>query len=60
MNGISLDGEPRGSAKQRRIVNFAITIAQFQKLEDMAMMSNMNLSEYIRHALFGANGAASR
>ena len=53
MNGKPLAKEPRGSAKPRRVVHCAMTIEQFEKLEDMAMLKQMNVSEYIRHALFG-------
>lgn len=55
MNGSPLDKEPRGSAKPRRVVHCALTIEQFEKLEDMAMLKDMNVSEYIRFALFGGN-----
>ena len=58
MNGKTLAGEGRGQAAQRRNVNFALTLSQFEELQDMATMADMQISEYIRYAIFGA--AATR
>ena len=55
MNGSPLDKEKRGYAKPRRVVHFAVTLSQFELLQDMAVYSNMNISEYIRHKLFNKN-----
>ena len=57
MNGKPLAGEKRGTAAKRRVVHCSVTQSQFEKLEDMAMMAGMNVSEYIRYALFGAADA---
>jgi hypothetical protein len=57
MNGKTLAGERRGQAAQRRNVNFALTLSQFEELQDMAMMADMQISEYIRYAIFGAAAA---
>lgn len=57
MNGSPLAGEKRGTAAQRRVVHCSVTQSQFEKLEDMALMAGMNVSEYIRYVLFGAAGS---
>lgn len=57
MNGSPLAKERRGFAKPRRVVHFAVTLEQFEALEDMALLKGMNVSEYIRHSLFERRGA---
>lgn len=52
MNGSPLDKEKRGFAKPRRIVHCALTVSQFELLQDMALYNKMNISEYIRFKLF--------
>lgn len=46
-----LAGEKYGCAKQRRVVHFAVTLEQYERIEDDAMMANMTVSEYIRFKL---------
>jgi hypothetical protein len=60
MNGSPLAGEKRGTAAPRRVIHCQVTESQFETLEDMAMMSGMKISEYIRHSLFGAPGTSHR
>lgn len=52
MNGVALAKEKRGFAKPRRNVNVAMTLDQFARLEDAALLKNMNISEYVRYKLF--------
>jgi len=51
MPNIPLAGEKYGCAKQRRIVHFAVTLEQYEIIEDDAMLVNMTVSEYIRFKL---------
>ena len=59
MNGSPLEKEKRGFAKQRRVIHCAVTMSQFEALEDYAVSAGMNISEYIRHSLFGNSGRKS-
>jgi len=51
MPNTPLAGEKYGCAKQRRVVHFAVTLEQYESIEDDAMMANMTVSEYIRFKL---------
>jgi len=53
MNGVSLANEKYGKATKRRVVHFAMTLEQFEKLEDLAMLAGMNVSEYCRSRTIG-------